>query len=113
MAGGGPNKRKSGTGAQRPGKDPCDINFTAPLAHVRTSHTAALRRGDTLDVSLETVSKRKTVVCRIKRTGEIAGYILARGAAGLPDCIELGHVYSAEIRKIDFGFIEVAVRRSA
>jgi hypothetical protein len=116
MAGGGPSKKtKTRTGAPtgRPEKDPCDISLTTPLAHVRTAHTARLRPGALLKVDVETVIKRKTVVCRIRETGEVAGYVLSRGAAGLIDCIDQGNEYVAEVKKIDFGFLEVTVRRSA
>jgi hypothetical protein len=97
----------------RPGKDPCDISFTTPLAHVRTAQTADLKAGVMLQVEVETIVNRKTLVCKRRGNREIVGFILARGAANLIDCIEEGHEYAAEIKKVDFGLVEVAVRRTA
>lgn len=105
--------RSSGAAAGRPGRDPCDINFTTPLAHVRTAQTAELKPGMILTVEVETVVNRKTIVCRRRGDKQIVGFVLARGAANLIDCIDQGHEYSAEIKKADFGFVEVAVWRSA
>jgi len=97
----------------RPTRDRCDISITTPLAHVRTRHAADLRAGERLSVDVETVLRKKTLVCRRGRTKDIVGFILARGAVTLIECIEDGNEYNAEVKKVDFGFVEVSVRRSA
>jgi hypothetical protein len=94
-------------------RDPCDISLTTPLAHVRTAQAANLKPGEQLKVEVETVVNRKTIVCRHSRSGETVGFILARGAVALIECIEQGNEYVAEVKKIDFGLVEVMVRRSA
>jgi hypothetical protein len=66
-----------------------------------------------LTVEIETVVNRKTIACRHPRSKEIVGFILARGAVALIDCIDQGNEYLAEVKKMDFGFVEVTVRRSA
>jgi hypothetical protein len=93
--------------------DPCDISFSTPLAHVRTASAGDLQPGAVLSVEVETVVQRRTVVCRRSASREIVGFVLSRHASSLIECIDQGHVYLAEIRKIDFGFVEVIVRRSS
>lgn len=100
-------------GASRSGRDPCDISFTTPLAHVRTAHTASLSVGTLLDVTIEIVSGKKTVVCKRKNGGEIVGFVLVRGASQLIECIEQDNIYVAEVKKADFGHVEVTIARSA
>jgi hypothetical protein len=95
------------------GRDPCDISFTTPLAHVRTAHTADLKVGGVLTVEVNTVINRKTLVCKKRGDPAVVGFILARGAAKVIACIDEGHEYVAEVKKVDFGFIEVALWRSA
>lgn len=109
-----PKKRRGGElPGGRAGRDRCDITLTTSLAHVRTNQAAELKPGDTLTVEVETVVRKKTVVCRRQRNKEIVGFILARGAVVLIECIEQGNEYAAEVKKVDFGFVEVVVRRSA
>jgi hypothetical protein len=100
-------------GAPRGAADPCDISFITPLAHVRTARTPNLRPGMVLEVDVEPVTNKKTIVCRRMRDREIVGFVLARGASQLIDCIEQGNLYVAEITKVDFAYIEVVVRRSS
>ena len=116
MGGDSSGKKRARTGelpTGRSGRDRCDITITTPLAHVRTDQTADLTPGAVLVVDVETVVRKKTVVCRRQRTREIVGFILARGAVTLIECIEEGNEYTAEVKKVEFGFVEVVVRRSA
>jgi hypothetical protein len=112
-SGGKKRTRTTGTPTARPGVDRCDITITTPLAHVRTNQTADLKPGDILAVDVETVVGKKTIVCRRQRTKENVGFVLARGAVTLIECIEEGNEYTAEVKKVDFGFMEVVIRRSA
>lgn len=119
MGGSGPGSkprqgRPQGSNVSRgSGGDPCDISFVTPLAHVRTAQTSNLRIGTVLDVDVEPVANKRTIVCRRRRDREIVGFVLARGASQLIDCIEQGNLYIAEITKMDFAHIEVVVRRSS
>jgi hypothetical protein len=65
-----------------------------------------------LDVKIQLVTQKKTVVCKRRGGGEIIGFVLARDASKLIECIEQDNIYFAEVRKADFGHIEVTVRRS-
>jgi hypothetical protein len=106
-------ERKPAAGGERSrGQDPCDISFTTPLAHVRTAQSSNVTVGQILNVSIQLVTQKKTIVCKKQRSGEIIGYVLARGASKLIECIEQDNIYLAEVRKADFGHIEVMVRRS-
>lgn len=110
------SKKRTRTGempAGRGRRDRCDITITTPLAHVRTNHASDLKPGDRLVVDVEVVVRKKTIVCRRQRTKEIVGFVLARGAVTLIECIEEGNEYTAEVKTIDFGFVEVVIRRSA
>jgi len=69
--------------------------------------------GEVLNIEIQLVTQKKTIVCKRKNSGELIGFVLARGAAKLIECIEQDNVYSAEVKKADFGHLEVLVRRSA
>jgi hypothetical protein len=101
-----------GQGARGQGQDPCDISFTTPLAHVRTAQSSKVKVGDVLTVNIQLVTQKKTIVCKRQMSEELVGFVLARGASKLIDCIEQENVYVADVRKADFGHIEVTVRRS-
>lgn len=100
-------------GGTTPTRDACDIRLATSLAHVRTAQTEKLRVGNFLSVSVEQVTKTRTVVCKSKRTQEIVGFVLARGASTLIDCIDQGNLYEAEIVSMDFALVEVQIRRVA
>lgn len=117
MGGDSSPSKKSPRKVQAPaatrGKDPCDIRLTTRLAHVRTTQSAHLSPQAALTVEVEQVLSRKTIVCRRRGNREAVGYVLARGAADLINCIEEGNEYTAIVTKVDFGLFEVAIRRSA
>lgn len=108
----GRRRREPPGGHGRVGRDACDISITTPLAHVRTAQTANLSPGTFLDVSILIVSGKKTIVCKGKNGGDIVGFVLARGASQLIECIEQDNIYVAEVTKANFGHVEVTITRS-
>lgn len=107
-----PRKPHIAAGDNDLAKDPCDISFVSPLAHVRTAQSKSVAVGETLDVIIEMVMQKKTIACRRQNGGAIIGFVLHRTAARLIECIEQDNIFVAEVRKADFGHVEVLVRRS-
>jgi len=117
MGGRGPGpsqrgRKASANGQSTQGRDPCDVSFVTPLAHVRTAQSSNVKVGEVLNVAIQLVTQKKTVVCKRQGGGEIVGFVLARGASKLIECIGQDNLYVADVRKSDFGHIEVVIRRS-
>lgn len=70
-----------------------------------------MKVGDILNVEIVLASNRKTVACHRQGNGVLIGFVLARRAVQLIECIEQDHVYKAEVKRADFGLVEVTIRR--